>query len=115
VHPRHAVGLALCPTNEQVPDFQEVATKVHDIQLDIVNRRVNSFGFAESWKDIAEFKSNVVFSKNLTKEAMSNFKVELVPIIRRQKLEEIGNHAFQGCNNEVSHAKSIPREEISIP
>ena len=56
--------------------------------MTIVDRRGNSFDFAESKKDKAEFKGNVEFSKNLTKEVMSIFKVTWVWITERPKLEE---------------------------
>jgi len=39
------------------------------MELTIAIRRGNSFGFAELKKDKVEFKRNVEFSKNLTKEA----------------------------------------------
>jgi len=51
--------------------FQEWATKLHDMEVTIVNRLNNSFGFIESKKDKVKFKRNMKLSKNSTKEAMS--------------------------------------------
>jgi len=47
-----------------------LATKAHNMEVTIANRRCNSFHFTESKKDKVEFKRNVKFSKNSTKEAM---------------------------------------------
>ena len=42
--------------------FQELTTKVHDIEEMLANSRSNSFGFANSKKDKVEFRRNVNFS-----------------------------------------------------
>jgi len=39
--------------------FQELATKGHDIEFTIVNRRGTSFGFVELKKDKAKFRRNL--------------------------------------------------------
>ena len=51
--------------------FQELDTKAHDMEVKIANCHDNSFNFIESEKDKVEFKKNIKFFKNLTKEAMS--------------------------------------------
>jgi len=67
------MGLALHPAQT----FEELATKTHDINITIANHCGSSFGSVESKKDKVQFKKNVEFSKNSTKEAMSIFKVKL--------------------------------------
>jgi len=78
------------------------------MEVTIANCHDNSFNFAESKKECAEFKRNVEFSKNLTKEAMSIFKLEPIWITKRPKLEK------KRKGQEASYAKKSPREEISI-
>jgi len=56
--------------------FQELATRAHDMVVTIANRRNSSFSVAELKKDRAEFKKNVKFSKNSTKETMTISKAE---------------------------------------
>ena len=75
--------------------FQELATKAHDMGVTIANRHGNSFGFIESKKDNSEFKRNVKFSKNSTKEAVSISKAEPVQITGRPKLEEKRSMPFK--------------------
>jgi len=58
--------------------FQEIATKALDMEVTIANHHGTSVGFSESKKDEAEFKRNVEFYKNSTKETMSFFKAEPV-------------------------------------
>ena len=68
--------------------FQEMATKAHDMEVMIANHHRTSFGFVKSRKDKAEFKRNVEFSKNCTKEVMSVFEAKLVWTIRKQRRQE---------------------------
>jgi len=51
--------------------FQHLATEAYDIEVTIANRHGNSFSFTEPKKDKVEFKKNIKFSKNSTKEVMS--------------------------------------------
>ena len=44
---------------------QELAIEAHDMEVRITNYHDNSFSFAESKKDKAEFRRNVNFSKKL--------------------------------------------------
>jgi len=64
----------------------------HDIEVMVANNHDNSFDFPDSMKDKAEFKRNVRFSKNLTKEVMSIFDIELIRVMRNSKLEDKGSH-----------------------
>ena len=50
--------------------FQELVTKAHDMEVMIASHRGNSYYSSESKKDKVEFKKNVKFSKNVTKEVM---------------------------------------------
>ena len=95
--------------------FQELATKAHDMEVTIANFCGTSFGFAKSQKDKAEFKRNVEFSKNFTKEAMSVFDVKVVRITRNLRREEKKERDFQGYDKEASHTKKAPGGKISIP
>jgi len=45
-------------------NFQELATKVHDMEVMIANHCGNSVSLAESKKSKGEFKRNADFSKN---------------------------------------------------
>jgi len=67
------------------------------MEVTIANRHGNSFDFAKPKKDKDEFKRNIEFSINVTKEAMSIFKVELVQITGRSKLEEKRSMPFKGA------------------
>jgi len=51
--------------------FQELATTAHDMGVTKTSRRGNSSYPTESKKDKVEFKKNVKFSKNTTKDVMS--------------------------------------------
>jgi len=46
------------------------------MEVTVANGHSNSFGFAESKNDKAEFKRNVKGSKNSTKEVLSISKLE---------------------------------------
>jgi len=46
------MGLALCHTKVQAPDFS-MATEAHDTEVTITNRRGKSLSFSESKKDKA--------------------------------------------------------------
>jgi len=63
--------------------FQELATKAHNTEVTMANYCGNSFDFANSKKDKAEFRRNVNFSKNLNKESMSISKVEPIGITKK--------------------------------
>ena len=58
-----------------------MATTAHDMEVRTTTHYDNSSSFAKPQKDKAEFKRNVEFSKNSTKEAISIFKAELVGIM----------------------------------
>jgi len=88
VYPGHEWGLLHVLQMSQPQTFQELATKVHDMEVTIVDRRGNSFDFAESKKDKAKFKRNVKFSKNSTKEVMPISKPKSVWITGKPKLED---------------------------
>jgi len=94
--------------------FQELIAKAHDMEVTIANCRDNSFGFVKLKMDTVEFKRNVEFSKNSTKEAMFISKAEPIQITRRPKLEEKMSAPFR-CDREASHAKRTLREEVLIP
>jgi len=68
--------------------FQELATKAHDIELTIANRRRTSFSVVESKNDGAKLNKNIKFSTSSTKETMTTSKAELVWIMRGPNPEE---------------------------
>jgi len=93
--------------------FQELATNAPDVGVTIVNRHGNSFYSIEPKKDKVEFKKNVNFSKNTTKEAMStsttsnsNYGKAYI----RAKEEAL----IQGCNKEASYNKGASGKEVPI-
>ena len=75
------MGLALCPTNEQAQNFQELITQAYDMKVMIVSYHDNSLGIVERKKDQAEFKRNVNFPQNSIEEAMSIHKAKVVRIM----------------------------------
>ena len=62
--------------------IQELATKAHDMEVTIANRRDSSFSVAEAKNDSAKFKKNVKFSTSSIEEATAISKVEPVQISR---------------------------------
>jgi len=70
--------------------FQELATKAYDMEFTIANCHGTSFGFTELNKKKVEFKRNVEFSQNSTKEAMFVFEAKPVRINGRLRREEKG-------------------------
>ena len=63
-----------------------MATKAHDMEVTIASHHGNSFYSTESKKDKDEFKENVNFSRNITKEAMSTSTSQLLRITEKPKL-----------------------------
>jgi len=86
---------------------------MHDMKVTIANHR-NSLSFVELKKDKVEFKRNIEFSNNSTKEAMSIFKVELVRIMGEAKTGRENECFFQGCDKKASRTKRALGEEIFI-
>jgi len=64
------MGLVVCSTNEQAKDFQELATKAHDMKMTIANCRSKSYASYEFKKDKGETKKSSKPSKVSTKETM---------------------------------------------
>jgi len=65
------VGLTLCTTNEQTQDFPRVATKAHDMEMAIANRRGKASPTFEARNETGDLKKNFKSSKSSTKELMS--------------------------------------------
>ena len=83
--------------------FQELATKAHDMEVTIANHHGNSFDFVKLKKDKAEFRRNVKFSKNLTKEAMFMSKAKWF------RLQESQNWKRKGAELSRIQQGGIPR------
>jgi len=88
------VGVALHPANEQALDFSRAGDQGAWMEVTIINRHRNSFGFAKLKKDKIEFTGNVNFSKKSTKEAMFVSNVGMVYIAGKPKLEDKSSTSF---------------------
>jgi len=75
--------------------FPELATKAYDMEVTIAKHCGNSFIFTKLKKDKVEFKRNVKFSKDSTKEAMSIFAGEPIQITRKPKLDYKKSASFK--------------------
>jgi len=87
--------------------FQELATKVHDMEATISCG--NSFYSTESRKGKVEFEKTVNFSTSTIKGAMSTFTSQSIQITKGQE-----EPVVQGGDKEVSHTKRAPGKEVSI-
>jgi len=93
--PRYGMGLTLVLQMSNPQNFQELAIKAHDMEVTIANRRGTSFGFDKSKKDKAEFKRNIKYCMNFTKEAISVFQTEPVRITGKPRQEEKRSASFK--------------------
>jgi len=67
--------------------FQELATKAHNMEMTITNRRGKSSSLPDSRKDKGEFKKNPKSSKPSNKESMATSTGEPVRISGKPKYE----------------------------
>jgi len=68
--------------------FQELATKVHDMQMMIANRRRKASPTFEARKDKGDFKKNPKSSKSSAKESISVTTSEPIRILEKSRIEE---------------------------
>jgi len=79
-----------------------MTTEVHDMEVTTANHRSKSFSFTKSKKDKAQFRRNVNFFKNSTKEAMFISKANPGWIMKKPKLEEKRSFPFQDAKRKYT-------------
>jgi len=67
--------------------FQELAMKVHDLEMTIISRCSKSSSLSDARKDKGEFKKNLKSSKSSNKESIANSTMEPVRISRKPNYE----------------------------
>jgi len=87
--------------------FQELVTKAFDMEVTITNHCSNPFSYSKSKKDKDEFKRNVKFSKNLTKEVISIAMGELLWITWKPKLEDKKSTPFKDATTRHPMLKEL--------
>ena len=77
------------------------------MELTTASHRENSFYPTESKKNKVEFKKNVKFSKNMTKEAMSTCTSQPIRITRKPKLEDKKSSPFKDVTKKRHALKEL--------
>jgi len=95
--------------------FQELATKVHDMEVTIASCRANSFDSIESKRDKVEFEKNVNFSKGITKEAMSTSISQPIRIMEKPKLWGKKSSSFKVVTNKHPTLKELQEKKYPFP
>ena len=99
----------------KLKNFQELATKACDMELTISSHQGKSLHYAESKKDKVEFKKNVKFSKNMTKEVMPISINEPIQITGKPKLEDKKSMSFKHATKKRSTLKEFQGKEHLFP
>ena len=82
---------------------------------DNINRHGNSLGFTEPKKDKIQFKRNVNFSKNSTKEEMSIFTGESIQIMKEPKLKDKKSTPFKDVTKKRLTLKKFQEKKYLLP
>jgi len=96
-------------------NFEELATKAHDMEVAIANHYGSSFSVAESKKDWTEVKKNVKFSKSLTKEVMTVSKAEPVRITGKPNSKEKRSTPFKDTIRRCPTLKELQEKKYPFP
>ena len=95
--------------------FQELATKAHDMEVTIANRRDNSFNVAESKRDMVEFMKNAKFSTSSTQEMMTISRAGPVLILGGPNPEEKKITTFKDRQRRCRTLKELQDKKCLFP
>ena len=95
--------------------FHELATKAHDMEVTIANRRSNPLSFGESKREGTEVKRNVKFSKNSAKETMNVTKAKLVRITGKPNFEKKRSMPFKDTMRRLPTLKELQEKKYPFP
>jgi len=95
--------------------FQDLATKAHDMEVTIANRRDSSFSVTESKNDGAEFKKNAKFSTSLIKETITISKASPIQISRGPNPTEKRSAHFNDTFRRRPTLKELQQKKYPFP
>jgi len=95
--------------------YQELAIKAHDMEVTIASHHGNSFYYTKSKKNKVEFKKNVKFSKNMTKELMSVSTSQFIRITGKPKLKDKKSTSFKDTTKKSSTLKELQEKNYPFP
>ena len=109
------MGLALCPIDEATQTFQELATKVHDMEMAIANCRGKASPTFEAREDKDDFKKNSKSSNSTSKESMSVTTSDPIRISRKSKVEEKQRPSMKDAGKKRPTLKELQEKRYPFP
>ena len=95
--------------------FQELATKAHDMEMTIANRREKVFPTFEARKDKGDFKKNPKSSKSSAKESMSVTTSESIRISGKSRVEEKQRPPMKKAGKKPPTLKELQERKYPFP
>ena len=106
MHPRHALGTLLHSARNKPHTFEDLATRAHDMELNIVSRGIKDFPIHEVRKDKKERKGAEKIMKSIVKETMV---VNMTPLKFSKRKE--GRAKKKDDGSERQHVTLKERQE----
>ena len=95
--------------------FQELATKAHEMEMTIANRRTKAAPTFEAKKEKGDLKKTFKDSKSSTKESMSVTTSEPIKISGKQRAEEKRRPSMRDAGKKRPTLKELQEKKYPFP